>query len=81
MGLTRATRANSIPIRANPTKPSAMEKSVQKPCPARFVLTSAKTNGATQIPINIPSQAIPRTTNLIARSLQVRRNGQAGPAR
>src|SRR5262245_5010516 len=35
---------------------------------------SAKANGATQIPINIPSQAIPRTTALKAPSLRVRRN-------
>ena len=30
-GLTRATSANSIPIRAKPTKPRATEKSVRKP--------------------------------------------------
>jgi hypothetical protein len=72
--LTRATSANSMPIRARPTKPRATEKSVQKPCPGRLVLMSARTNGAIQIPTKIPSQAIPRRTALMAPSLQDQRH-------
>ena len=77
-GLTRATSANSMPISARPTKPSATEKSVQKPCPARSVLMSAKTSGATQIPMNTPSHAMPRTTEVMASSPRDRAPPAAG---
>ena len=49
-GRNRATSANSSPIIASPTNPSATEKLVQNPCSGRLAPITANTSGDTTAP-------------------------------